>query len=155
MISYPILFGYRDLIGGRGFVAFVQANGRALLTEDAENAWLYGVNPGGIAGGGSSRDDAVRRFKDSYLSVLYDIAAEAQSFDEFKQEVERFFYDVHEPNEREWSAAHAAVKSGDLTTDLPQVKAETRPTRIDIRPLETERVQPDVNQLQGELAEAA
>ena len=55
MTHYPLLFGFRDLVAGNGFVAGVNLNGRALLADEGDGFVMYGVNPGGIAAGGSNR----------------------------------------------------------------------------------------------------
>jgi predicted RNase H-like HicB family nuclease len=53
--------------------------------------WMYGVNPGGVAGGGESREAAFNDLKQAYLSGLFDVALEATTFEAFRGEVERFF----------------------------------------------------------------
>jgi len=152
---YPVLFGYRDLIAGNGFVAFVKADGRALLSEEDGGCWFYGVNPGGMAGGGKNREDAAREFKKSYLSVLFDIAAEARTFADFKAEVDAFFGEINRPTEREWSLAHQAVRRGDLTDlTLPRVKIEDRPTSISVAMVHEATAEPTTNQF-DELSAAA
>jgi hypothetical protein len=45
MTRYPLLLGFRDLIAGNGFVASVALNGRALLVDEGDGFWMYGVNP--------------------------------------------------------------------------------------------------------------
>ncbi len=158
MTSYPVLFGYRDVITGRDFMAFVKTDGRALLTKEEEGYWLYGVYPGGVAGGGKALAEASRELKKSYLSVLFDIAAEAPSFEAFKAEVERFFAQSNEPTAKEWEAAHAQVKNGQLLNDdLPRRDAATRPPYIDVRPIDRDAVREpaDFNIFDQELAEAA
>jgi hypothetical protein len=134
MTSYPVLFGYRDVIPGRNFVAFVKTDGRALLTKEQDGYWLYGVYPGGIAGGGKEIAEASREFKMSYLSVLFDIAEEASSFEAFKEEVEQILSQRNAPTEQEWETAHAQVKSGQLsTTELPRRDASTRPPCVEVQ----------------------
>jgi hypothetical protein len=158
MKSYPILFRFREPIMGRGFVAFVAADGRAVLTEDEEGCWFYGVNPGGIAGGGDSRAEAFREFQTHYLSVVFEIASLAPSFDEFRAETERFFSEVNQPAQADWIAAHSAVRSGDLDhPDLKRVKADERPLalaviRVGDEPA-SQRPEPSLNQF-DELAVA-
>lgn len=154
MTTYPVLFGHRDLIAGKGFVAFVAADGRALLTQEEGGFWLFGVTPGGIAGGGAERSEAIREFKKSYLSVLFDIAAEVDSFDEFKRQAAEFFAEGNTPNEEIWNAALADVKRGELTIDLPRVRSETRPPQIEITQVRETDIGPNVNEF-DELAEAA
>jgi len=134
MSAFPILFGYRDLIACRGFFAFVSADGRALLQQERDGThWLYGVYPGGIAGGGKEIAEAARDLKKRYLSVLFDIAEEALTFEDFKAQVEGFFNDVNDPVARDWEGAHARVKRGQLLLDdLPKIAAETRPPKVEV-----------------------
>lgn len=133
MTSYPVLFGYRDVVPGRTFVAFIRLDGRALLTREDDGYWLYGVYPGGIAGGGKEIAEASRELKKSYLSVVFDIANEADSFEAFKHEVEQTLSQRNGPTEREWDAAHAQVTGGQLSSaELPRRDAASRPPRIDV-----------------------
>jgi len=164
MRSYPILFGYRDMVADRDFVAFVATDGRALCTREADGFWLYGVDPGSIAGGGESVEEAGRALKESYLSALFDIAAEAASFAAFKKEVERFFAERNGPNEAMWEAAHALVKSGAVDGDavagsLPRKDAALCPRGIRIEQVDTEHRDASQHRfntfVQQEYAEAA
>ena len=157
MISYPILFGYRDLITCRGFIAFVKADGRAVLEhEDDGDQWLYGVYPGGIAGGGKETAEAARTFKKRYLSVLFDIAEDAPDFDSFKKQVDAFFYEANEATKRAWDAAHAEVKKGKLQhQDLPKVDANTKPVNIEVLLVRNEDAKPSRFNRFDDFAEAA
>lgn len=111
MKRYPLLFGYRDLVEGRGFVAGVETSGRALLVEEDDGAvCLYGVSPGGLAGVGDSRREAMADFRDGYRTVLYDLAAEARDFEEFRREVERLV--TEESDVEEWTEAVEDVRAG-------------------------------------------
>jgi hypothetical protein len=127
MTRYPILFGFRDLIAGNGFVAGVTVNGRALLVDEGDGYWMYGVNPGGAAAGGATASEAQSKFRDVYRSVLFDAAAEAVDFAAFKAEVERFFSETNEPPKTEWDEAVLEVRSGKVAADwLPKGRAESR-----------------------------
>lgn len=137
MTSYPVLFGYRDVIPGRNFVAFIKTDGRALLTREASGYWLFGVYPGGIAGGGKEIAEASLELKKSYLSVLFDIAEDAESFEAFKHQVECTLSQRNLPAEREWDAAHTQVKDGRLsTTELPRRDASSAPPCIEVLRIE-------------------
>lgn len=128
MNHYPLLFGYRDLVAGKGFVAGVEMDGRALLVDEDEGSWFCGVNPGGLAAGGTDHGSAALAFRHSYRSVLFDLAAEAATFEDFRQAVEAFFAETNEPTREEWEEAVLAVRDEqvDLTwlikrpADLPR-----------------------------------
>lgn len=112
MTRYPILFNRRDLIEGNGFVASVAVHGRLLLTDEEGEAWVEGVNPGGIAVRGDSLSDALAEFSSEFRVVLFDIAEGARSFEEFEAEVERFFRETSPTAASEWEAAVAEVRDG-------------------------------------------
>lgn len=134
MSSYPVLFSYRDLIMGRDFVAYVEADGRALLRKEEDCYWADGVCPGALSAGGKEISETNREFKKRYLSVLFDIAEEAETFSDFKREVEAFFNECDEQSAADWDAAHASVKEGKLTSgELPQRAASARPPRITVQ----------------------
>lgn len=121
----PLLFSYRDTVFGNGFAAEVVAvNGRALFVEEDGEFWFYGVNPGGMAAADSTPDAAHAAFRARFRDVLSDFAAAASTFDEFRDEVERFFHATNEPTERDWMAAVDAVRAGKVSAEgIPQKPA--------------------------------
>jgi hypothetical protein len=157
MKTYPLLISFHDNIVGTGFVAHVAVNGRALLTvEEDGDCWVYGVQPGAIAGGDSDRAAALNEFKTRYQSVLYDIASEAESFEVFEEEVRNFFDQVDTVDAKAWDEALAEVrKTNPSFNEMPTVKkAEQLPVSIDVVLLDTARAQPAVNAF-DEILEAA
>jgi hypothetical protein len=111
MKTFPLLFQFRDIVAGNGFLARVLVDGRALLTvEDDGDQWVYGVQPGSISGGASDAATALNEFKTRYQSVLFDIAGEAPTFEDFKREVRAFFDTVNQKDESEWMTALDAVR---------------------------------------------
>jgi hypothetical protein len=137
MAEYPLLFGYKDLVAGDGFLAGVSINGRALLVDEADEAgkmaaWVYGVNPGGLSAGGHDHGAATAAFRTAYRSVLFDIAAELHNFDEFRAEVERFFRETNVPREAEWEAAVAEVRAGRVSLDWLEKKSADSEFKVDV-----------------------
>lgn len=121
---YPLLFGYRDLVEGLDFVAGVETAGRALLVEEADEVSVYGVNPGGMAGFGDTRDGALSDFRETYRKVLYDLAAEADTFEEFRTQVEHFVSEASDLDE--WEEAVDDVRAGRLEApEWPTAPAES------------------------------
>jgi hypothetical protein len=116
--TYPLAFTFRDLVMGNGFVASVVLEGRGLLTEEVDGSfWVYGVQPGGLADGGENRDAALCKFKNGYLSVLYDIAAKAANFAAFEKDVAEFFRQVNAPNRKVWQTVLAKVRRSKRVLD--------------------------------------
>lgn len=153
MTRYPILFGFKDLIAGNGFFASVAGNGRALLVDEGDGFWMYGVNPGGISAGGGNVAEAQFEFRLAYKSVLFDLAAEAAGFDEFKAQVEQFYLETNEPTAEEWGHAVIEVRQGRIDADwLTKRKAESR-IGVDIVLLE--QAVPSVNALEDQADLAA
>lgn len=148
MKLYPLVFSFRDLIAGNGFVAAVAMDGRVLLAEeDDDDFWMFGVQPGGIAGGNSQRAAAFSEFKKRYLSVLYDIAADVTSFDLFKKGVTTFFDEVNAPNLADWERALKEVRAGNISlNDLKNVKAEARMPNLTVEAISPERINSGVNE---------
>ena len=127
MTHYPLLFGFRDLIAGNGFVAGVDLSGRAVLVDEGDGFWMYGVNPGGVAAGGGTPGEAQSEFRSAYRSVLFDIAAEAKDYDDFEREVKSFVTATNKPTEAEWDEAVSEVRQGKVDADwLPKRRAESR-----------------------------
>ncbi len=165
MKLYPLVFSFRNLIAGNGYVAAVAMDGRVMLAEDVvfgdgQNAetWMFGVQPGDIAGGacrGQQKSIAFAAFKKNYADVLLDIAAEATSFEEFKTKTTEFFNEINEPNLADWERARADVRAGNLSLDdLPIVKASTKTPTLTIEKVVDERVSSEDNESHC-LAEAA
>jgi hypothetical protein len=111
MTRYPLLLGFRDLVAGNGYIAGIAlTNGRALLVDEGDGFWMFGINPGGMAAGGASIGEAQAEFRTAYKSVLFDIAAEAESFEAFKAEVVRFLEETNNPTLAEWDEAVADTR---------------------------------------------
>lgn len=156
--SFPLVFTFPELISGEGFVATVEVHGRAVLIDEGDgDFWIFGVQPGGVAGGGKDYSEACREFKKSYLSVLFDIASEAKTYDAFVGEVRSFFDAVNDPNLGVWEGAVAEVRRGGVSLEgFGVVKAESRPPTLEIAKLEQRTMRPELNQFdEVEIANAA
>lgn len=133
MASYPLLFGFRDVIQGEGFIARVAVQGRALMQVEApETVWIEGVNPGGFAASGHSQAQALESFRQSYLAILFDIASDAADFAAFQRGVEEFFHDTNEPASRDWDAAVAEVRAGRTDADWLAKRPADTPRSIEV-----------------------
>jgi hypothetical protein len=125
MAEYPLLFGFSDVVAGSGYWARVAIDGRVLLVQDEDGAWLYGVQPGGIAGHGATVQEAHQDFRAGYRSVLADLAEEAENFTAFEALVSEFLNTVNRPNEAHWEQLVQLVRAGKLDLEwLPQRSAD-------------------------------
>lgn len=138
---HPLILTLQDAISGNGFLAGITLTGRALMQkEDDGKWWMYGIRPGGIAEGGNTPQETFMRFRNRYKEVLFDIAQEKPTFHDFKKEVERFFREADEQDERRWDDALRAIRSGKLTppepfSELPRETPEQKPSEIIVEQL--------------------
>ena len=138
-IHYPFLFNFREAVSGNGFVAGVTVSGgRALMLSEDGEWWMYGVRPAGLAETGETPQETFLRFMARLKTVLFDIAVEPSTYDEFRAEVERFLNERNDEEEKRWNAAQQQLKSGTVTPEgpffstLPKEAPESRPTSMGI-----------------------
>ena len=157
MKHYPILFTFRNKISGNGFLAKVAVHGKSLAVEEEGGWWMYGVEPGDLAAGGATFNDAQAAFRKTFTAILFDIAEETEDFKSFKAEVAKFFRGVNQPTEQEWQAAVLEVRAGRITADaisdgLPILPAES-PRSVEVKLLRF--FKPKDNVLDPQMAVAA
>lgn len=138
---HPLMFTFRDAISGEGFLAGITLVGRSLMVEEDGKWWMYGVRPGGIAESGEIPHETFLRFRNRYKEILFDIAGECRTFETFRQEIERFYYEPDTEEERRWEDAVNHIRSGNLSppppfSDLPREAPETRPSQITVERLD-------------------
>lgn len=153
MKRYPLVFGFRDLVAGDGFLAGVTTEGRALMEAEEEGAWVYGVSPGGVAAEGPDKGEAFAAFKKAYLSVLFDLAATSPNFLSFKSAVESFFLETNAPTFEEWKEAVLEVRAGRVAADWLGTRSADRTPSVTVELVA--RVEPSVNALDEAPAVAA
>jgi len=152
----PLLFTFSQLVFGNGFIAGVRLNGHAILEEDWGETWITGVAPTGFAGGGKDRATALVDFRQTWASVLFDIASEADSFLSFKEQCEAFLRSHAEALDAEWDTALAHVRANKyVDASLPSVPADTRPPTFEVCELQPAQSEPEKNVPVVELATAA
>jgi hypothetical protein len=78
--------------------------------------------------------------------VLFDIAAEVRSFEEFKTAVEEFFGTINEPDLKNWEHARQEVRNA--RTSLPGLPTQTdhATPSLAIEKLALENIKPTANQ---------
>jgi len=127
MTRYPLLYARRELVEGNGFVARVAVSGRALLTDEDGDFWVEGINPGGFAANGKSPSEALAELCSTFRAILFDIAADTESFGDFRAAVQKFFDETNAPALREWDEAVQQVKAGKLNAEwLAKRPADTK-----------------------------
>jgi hypothetical protein len=130
-MKFPLVFSIRQIVVGQGFIAGVTLDGRALMVEEAEeDFWVYGVNPGALAGTGDSKASSWSDFKERLQSVLFDMASTLSTFDEFKREVQRFFREASDVEA--WASAVEDVRAGRVDSDLPTVNADRYKPKVKV-----------------------
>lgn len=155
MSRYPIVFGLRDVIQGRGFLAGVAVDGRALLHEEPDGSiWIEGVNPGGFSETGTSFTEALASFRRAYSAILFDIAAEAATFADFREQVEIFFHDGAARVIEDWERAVEDVRAGKVTAEW-LTRKPAREARLEIRVEEIRQPSADNNEVEPGPALAA
>ncbi len=119
-MKYPLLFTFRDVVLGNGFIAGVEIAGKALLVDEGDEAgyWIYGVRPGAIASGpNDGPKDAMNDFRRVFRGTLQEMAAFASSFDEFKDDVEQFF-NQEDSDADVWQRAVEEIRANPESVEL-------------------------------------
>lgn len=111
--AISLMFGFTDLIEGRGFIARVLTNGRALAEQDEEEVWwINGVNPGGVCAPGATPKEALQAFRIAMHEVLLDCAVRCKTFDSFEGDVKLIFESTTEDLLGEWQEAALVLRGG-------------------------------------------
>lgn len=159
--AFPLIYGFRELIAGNGFVAGVEVNGRVLVKDEGEEWWAYGVEPGGVAAPGPGGPEAYQAFRQAFHEVLVDSAVLTEDFGAFKAEVEALCA-RNEGWEAEWLEAREAIRAGRHVpegpfSELPRRTAEAA-CSVTVVKLDDDRerpVTPSDNAATADLATAA
>lgn len=113
MDRIPLFFSHAGLVAGRGFIARVVIEGRCILERTADDFVTFlGVNPGAAAGQGATQEEAYHNLADHIRLVVFDLAAEARDFSEFRRLVEGFVLQTSSSLESFWRSAVEDVRAG-------------------------------------------
>ncbi len=158
-VELPLIFTYRDFVYGTGILAEVRVRGRVLAVKEEDGAWMYGVNPGGLAASGATIPEAHAAFRRSFTAVLFDIAEDASSFGDFDAQTRQFVNQANGSVEAAWREAVEAHRAnrfvlGTAASDLDELPAET-PISINITLMEQADFTKAFNELDQEPALAA
>jgi hypothetical protein len=138
MPSYPVMFDFKDVVSGNGFLSGVTLCGRALIERDQDGTWwVNGVQPSGIAECGAAAMEAFSNFRNSYKKVLFDIAEEASNFEAFEREVKRFYSENAASELERWNTAVQEFRAGKIQPEdpfdkLPKQAPEQRPCGLSV-----------------------
>lgn len=88
---HPLVFTLQDVVTGRGFLAGIVVTGKAVMEHEDGKWWMYGVCPGGLAGSGTTPNEAFVDFRNRYKHALFDMAEEFPNFLTFRSAVQSFF----------------------------------------------------------------
>lgn len=144
-MAYPLIFGFRDVVAGRGFLAGVQVQGFALLEHEDGAWWMTGVQPSGIVDYGSTEAEAYAEFRATFRNVLFDSALMAADYEAFKADVELLFNQSTDSSLQRWLDARVLVRAltqegrspdGEYVAALPLVKRDDVKPRLRVARLD-------------------
>ena len=147
MNNLPLLFNYLDTIPYKGNLFEFSVQGRILLAKEEDGEiWVYGVNPGGLAGGGDTIEEAISNFRNNYRTMLFDLSAEAFDIDSLKNEVEKFIYQENSFNAEAWEKAVEEVRKNNVSINgLQKLSAEQNPPNVKMRQLPLRDITDDLS----------
>lgn len=151
---YPVIYTFREVVYGDGWIASVTTRGRAVMERHEDDWWSYGVLPGALAASGGTPLEADAAFRTAFVSVLFDLASEASSLEEFRKSAEEFFNQEDEIETERWVAAVAEFRSGKATpespfSELPKLSADVDTFLLVERPEEVHSITAGANILPG------
>ena len=140
--TLPFIFTYRDKVVVHNTIAEVVIRGHLLATLEATkedgsegDVWIYGVQPGDLSAGGEHFGEAHADFRQSFTTVLYDIADNSLTKEDFRASVKSFFNQVNKPVAEAWlkavEAGRAEGRAFALKRNVPIGSADT-PTSLQI-----------------------
>ena len=146
----PLYFDLRQVVVGNGFVAAVRLRGRATGMEDFGSIWIYGVNPGALAGHGPDLKTAWANFRHSLGLVLFDLAELAADFGAFRRALSKYLLATDRESVDEWIEARREVRGGRVPeVDFPRESDDLEP-ELQVRDLTTagpSELTPDLNEV--------
>jgi len=142
MSDFPVMFTLRDAVSGNGYLAGVTVTGRATMRQEEDGKWwMHGVRPSGISSPGSTPEEAFLRFRESYKYVLFDLAQDSKTYEDFRSAVEALYLQRNEIEEACWETAFQGIRAGAVVTNeyfsnLPKQAPESRPTQYTVERLD-------------------
>lgn len=112
--AWPLIFTYRGNVFGHRYIASVSSVSRVLGIQEDDGIWLSGVQPGGIAAGGTDIREACAAYRNAFVGVLADIASSVGDFPAFQAEAARMLAERDEAAFKDWAAAVDAIRTSRL-----------------------------------------
>ena len=103
--AWPLIFTYRGNVFGHRYIASVSAVSRVLGIQEDDGIWLSGVQPGGVAAGGTNVWEACEAYRKTFVGVLADIASSVGDFAAFQAEAARMLAERDDAAFEDWTAA--------------------------------------------------
>ena len=103
--AWPLIFTYRGNVFGHRYIVSVSVVSRVLGIQEDDGIWLSGVQPGGVAAGGTNVWEACEAYRKAFVGVLADIASSAGDFAAFEAEAARMLADRDDAAFEDWTAA--------------------------------------------------
>jgi hypothetical protein len=116
---HPLVFTLQDAVTGCGFLAGIVVTGKAVMEQEDGKWWMYGVCPGGLAGSGSTPNEAFVDFRNRYKETLFDMAEEFSSFLTFRSAVQSFFAEEDKQEEDRWEKALEFLRQNEKSITGP------------------------------------
>lgn len=126
---YPLFCRLQQNVMGVGYIVKVDIQARVTAEIEPDgSAWIFGVNPGGIAASGKTLNEAVGDLRNTFSTVLIDMIAESKNdFEAFRALVQGFVHSTNDSAVSEWNAARQAVRTGRITLDLRKEQGDIKP----------------------------
>ena len=143
----PLYFQFRIPVYGQGFVADVRIRGRITCMEEYGATCIYGVNPGGLAAGGEDMNSAYLDFRAGLAGILFDLAKDAETFNQFKEAAKNFVTTTDDESVQEWEDARSGIRAGTTPSEGADLRRETEalPAEITVERLQPSKSSPAMN----------
>lgn len=116
---HPLLFKFRTPVLGEEWTASVEMRGAAVVTKEKSGEYVaHGLNPGGVAGIGSTLIGAYLDYREEVRTVLCDMAGNGP-FSAFREEAREFFDSADAWGETKFAEGRLMVAAGKVESPLP------------------------------------
>ncbi len=118
MTEYALYFETGGPVFGEGYTTLLRVRGRMLAVETSSGFEIFGVNPGGAAVFAATLNEAYTRFVEELRLALVDIAAEGNTYDEFREQASAMFATTGSRTAARWDEARNKARRGEIDTAI-------------------------------------